>query len=305
MSMKKLLITGAGPNGITGRLAKQYFEDRYEVLTPSSVELDLTDSTQVSEYFRRNKIDYVLHCATFRNKISNQCTFANTLLNSNLRMYFNLAAEEANIEKIVYLGSGAEYDKSRSICYLKEEDFGKSIPKDDYGLSKYIMTLHARQSKKIVNLRLFGTISPFEKPTKNVISNLCVKAVKGAPLELNRNCRFSFAFIPDVFPIIEHMLSNKVKYHDYNVAMPSTYLLSDIGEMIADIAAQRSCHCQQHVAFKEPGISNEYSCDCQRLMKEIVVPQTSIYDAIKAVYDHYESIIDEVSIEGIDNRWSV
>ena len=86
MSMKKLLITGAGPNGITGRLAKQYFEDRYEVLTPSSVELDLTDSTQVSEYFRRNKIDYVLHCATFRNKISNQCTFANTLLNSNLRM---------------------------------------------------------------------------------------------------------------------------------------------------------------------------------------------------------------------------
>lgn len=40
--METLFITGAGPNGITGRLIKEHFEGKYNLLTPNSKELDLT-----------------------------------------------------------------------------------------------------------------------------------------------------------------------------------------------------------------------------------------------------------------------
>lgn len=37
-----VLVTGAGPNGITGKLIREKLANEYMILAPSSKELDLT-----------------------------------------------------------------------------------------------------------------------------------------------------------------------------------------------------------------------------------------------------------------------
>ena len=59
---KTILITGA--NGFIGSNLKEYFKDKYNLLTPRSFELDCTNSQQMKIYFEQNNIDFVIHCAT-------------------------------------------------------------------------------------------------------------------------------------------------------------------------------------------------------------------------------------------------
>ena len=156
-------------------------------------------------------IDYVIHCATFRPTSVSADHFVNEELESNLRMYFSLASQSAKYQKMIYFGSGAEFDKSKPVINVKEDDFGRNIPKNKYGLSKYIMNINTQKSDNIYNVRLFGTINKYEKFTKNVISNLCVKAVMGMPLKLRQDCRFSFVDTNDVIPVLEYALTNSLK----------------------------------------------------------------------------------------------
>ncbi|SOE51450.1 GDP-L-fucose synthase [Fibrobacter sp. UWT3] len=236
--METIFITGAGPRGVTGKLIKEYFSNKFNLLTPSSTELDLTNDVNVTEYFNNNKIDYVIHCATFRPTSVHNGHFVDEELESNLRMYFSLAKQASRMKKMIYFGSGAEFDKSAPIIRASEVDFGKRIPQNKYGLGKYIMNIDAVNSSNIYNLRLFGTIDKYERFTKNIISNLCVKAIMEMPIQLRQDCRFSFIDINDVLPIIEYALLNPLAHHDYNLAIDETFLLSDIAKIIIKMSGR-------------------------------------------------------------------
>ena len=47
--MKTLLITGSG--GFVGKNLKEYFQDKYNILSPRSNELNLINEEQVKKYF--------------------------------------------------------------------------------------------------------------------------------------------------------------------------------------------------------------------------------------------------------------
>lgn len=296
--MKTILITGAGPNGITGRLIKEYFSDKYILLTPGSRDLDLTNDASVSSFFLENDINYVIHCATFRPTSVDKSHMVDEELESNLRMFYSLAAQSDKFEKMIYFGSGAEYDKSQEIVNITEEDFGRSIPKNKYGLAKYIMNDYARKSRNIYNFRLFGTINKYERFTKNVISNLCVKAIKGLPVQLRQDCRFSFVDIGDVLPLLDYALEHELRYHDYNIVMDDNYLLSDIAKIIIELSGTN-----QELKVKSSGLNLEYTASNRRLMNEFKVDFTPIKDAVKHVYDYYYQLKDTIDISDIDARW--
>ncbi len=293
-----LLITGAGPNGVTGKLIKEYFSGKYNILTPGSVDLDLTDNQKVCEYFNNNKIDYVIHCATFRPSNTSGGYLFQDILESNLRMYFALANQSDKFQRMIYFGSGAEYAKTRDIKTISEDDFGKFLPQDQYGLGKYIMNEHCRKSDNIYNVRLFGTINPYESYKKNIISNLCVKAIWGKPLNLKQDCKFSFVDIADTLPILEYMLSQEPKFHDYNTTMTSCYYLSDVAKIVKSIH-----NSDIDITFEKEGINYEYTANNNRLILEFSPLFSSLEISIKRVYDYWNNKKEEIDIESIDNRW--
>lgn len=293
-----ILITGAGPRGVTGRLIKENFERKYKLLTPSSSELDLTNDEAVQVYFNNHKIDYVIHCATFRPTSVHEGHFVDEELESNLRMFFALAAQSSRYKKMIYFGSGAEFDKSKPMINIVEDDFGRSVPKNKYGLGKYIMNYYTRSSSNIYNFRLFGTINQYERFTKNVISNLCVKAIKGLPLELRQNCRFSFVDMNDISQILEYALTHELKYHDYNVCMSDSYMLSDIADIILKLSKRTG-----NVIFSNNGLNIEYTASNERIIQEFNPRLTPLSVAVERVYNYYDSIKDTIDISEIDTRW--
>lgn len=297
--MKTLLITGAGPTGVTGKLIKERFASlSYCLLTPSSAELDLTDDVAVTDYFNRHRIDAVVHCATFREGISRNTHWVDEVLESNLRMFFNLARHSDQYEKMIYFGSGAEFDKSRDIIRVSEEDFGRSIPKDKYGLGKYIMNYYCRKSDNIYNVRLFGTLNPYERYTKNVVCNLCVKAVMGLPLTLRQDCRFSFVDVNDVCDFILMLLEGCPRYHDYNLVMDETYLLSDIAAIIKEQA-----HSQSEIMISKSGLNKEYTANNQRVKEEFGLTFRFLEQTVKDIYRYWHDHKNDIDVTDIDRRW--
>lgn len=296
--MKKILITGAGPNGITGRLIKEYFDDKYVLLTPSSKELDLTNHDNVATFFDQNAVDYVIHCATFRPTSVDKSHFVDEELESNLRMFYSLAAQSDKFEKMIYFGSGAEFDKSRDIVDITEDDFGQRIPFGKYGFAKYIMNTYARKSDNVYNFRLFGTINKYERYTKNVISNLCAKAIKAMPMQLQQDCRFSFVDINDVLPLLDYALNNELQYHDYNIVMNQNYLLSDIARIIVELSGKN-----REVEIVKSGLNREYTASNRRAKEELPLNFTAIEESIERVYTYYKQNQDSIDITNIDARW--
>jgi GDP-L-fucose synthase len=274
--MKKILITGAGPHGFIGRNIKEALEERFELFAPSASEVDLLDEKAVETLIRTCKPNYVIHASS---------TPTNAL-QDNLKMYFNIARQAGAVEKVIYFGSGAEYDKRFDIRFATEEEIGSSIPVDGYGFAKYIMGQHARLSENIYCLRPFGVFGRYEDWKNKFISNLCCKAVFDLPLTIRRECEFDFLYVQDLIPVVEWMLGGQPKYHDYNVTYGESVKLSALADMVLSASGK---HLPITILDRD-GENNAYTASNIRLKSECkaFIP-TRIHAAVKKLYGYYNS----------------
>ena len=143
----RVFITGAG--GFIGRNACEYLGKRHKVFAPSHSELELNDAEAVLNYVQEHDIDVILHCA---NKGGGRGAVGlQSVVDDNLRSFFSIARASKEVSRIFYYGSGAEFDKSRDLKEVREDQFGERVPKDDYGFYKYVCNNHARASDNITN----------------------------------------------------------------------------------------------------------------------------------------------------------
>lgn len=296
---ESILITGAGPNGVTGKRIKERLESygRFEILCPSSKELNLIDKDAVDFYFKNNYIDFVVHSAVTAPSRGHDDTDEASEVEDNLRMYFNLACHSSDFKKMFYLGSGAEFDKSRDIVDAREEDALLSLPTDKYGFIKSVINRHAVTSNNIYNLRLFGTINPYEPPTRNVITNLCVKAIKGLPFDLRQDCLFSFVDIDTVADFIVYGIDNNLKFHDYNMTIGKKYYISEIAGYIKSLS-----NSHQDITFKNPGLGKEYTGSSRRKNNEYK-NEMDLNVSLEKAFNYLMSKKDSLNTENMDSRW--
>ena len=190
--MKKIFITGA--NGFIGKNLCEGLREYYDIFSLSRNELNLLDESEVEEYFKKNYFDAIIHCAT-QNASRNAKESLDLVLERNLRMFFNLERCSNYYGKMYYLGSGAEYDMENYIPFMKEEYFGRHIPKDGYGFSKYIMSKISSNRNNIYDLRLFGVYGKYEDWEIRFISNAICKAMYNLPITIKQNVYFDYLYI--------------------------------------------------------------------------------------------------------------
>ncbi|MCM1451582.1 MAG: NAD-dependent epimerase/dehydratase family protein [Clostridium sp.] len=295
--MQTILITGAGPNGVTGPRIKSDLVKDYKILSPSSRELDLTDTIAVTEYFNSHTIDFVIHSALIAPSRGHDSYDESREVESNLRMYFNLTKHSDKFKKMFYFGSGAEFDKSLSIIEFREIDFLSRMPKDKYGFVKYVINNHAINSSNIYNLRLFGTINPNEPYWHNVVSNLCARSVYNMTLNLQQNCRFSFIDIDDVVSFLRYGILNDLHYHDYNLTS-CTVNLSELANIICGISDNHDLK----IHIEKEGFNREYTADNSRLVNEFDT-FTSLKDSIIKVYTHIKNNKHLIDLDRLSGKW--
>jgi len=288
---KTILITGA--SGFIGKNIAQYLKQNFTLLTPSHKDLDLLSRSEVNRFFLKNDIDMVIHCANFGGTRKTMATSG--VLEKNTQMFFNLAENRNRYARLITLGSGAEYNKNYNLQNASENEFGKSIPTDNYGLSKYIASTYIDKTLNMYCLRLFGVFGKYEDYEFKFISNAIVKNLLHMPITIRQNVNFSWLYIDDFPKIIEYFLTHVPKYSAYNITPSSPIDLISIARLINSLSDFKSDICVEN-----DGLNLEYSGDNTRLINEIGdYPFTPMAISIQHLIEYYSSILPDIDPESI------
>lgn len=258
--MKKILLTGG--SGFVGKNVLPILEEKYCITAPTRKEIDLRDTRAVSNYIKEGSFDFIIHCANPNPVKSSQFDCIDNMFEDSLRIFMNFYHMQDWCEKILYLGSGAEFDKSKSIQVIEEEDIIRSIPSDIYGCSKYIMNELASRSKNIYNLRLFACYGPYDHESK-FITHVIRSCIENHNITIRQNCYFDYLHVYDLARIMTYFIENDMNYHDYNIASGRRISLLDIAK---EIKAQMKSN--ERIVIEKDGWNKEYTASIERLEKE-------------------------------------
>lgn len=282
------LITGA--SGFIGRNLCQYLSPKYRIFAPSHKELDLLDAEKVRRYIGKNKIKIIIHSA---NTGGGRDTLRlPNVIETNLRMFFNIARNASLVEKIINFGSGAEYDKSRPLVKIGEEEFDKRVPADDYGFYKYVSSKYIEKSEKIYCLRLFGVYGKYENYLYKFISNTMVKNLLRMPITIGQNVYFDYLYIDDLVRIVEYFILNRPKYKIYNTTRGEEVDLLTIARTVNDISDYKS-----EIKILNHGLNLTYTGDNKRLKEEIGnFKFTPLRKGIEELYNWYKKNLAKLDL---------
>lgn len=286
----KILLTGAG--GFIGKNIKLKMGQNFEIDSPTRQELDLMNLPDVSNYLKIGKYDLIIHAANVNNS-RNLTTTPYEVLQGNLLMYYNLVKCKSLYEKMIYFGSGAEYDSKSYIPYMREEFFGENIPQDAYGFSKYIMARETEYNENIFDFRLFGVYGPYEEWEHRFISNAICRTLKGLPITINQNVYFDYLWIEDLINIITILMEKTLKYKHYNVCRGSSIDLYSLAKMVNEVVGTNSS-----IIIKQEGFKREYTANNSRMMEEIGEYKFSdYYKTIETMVEFYKKILNIIDAE--------
>jgi UDP-glucose 4-epimerase len=275
----RLLITGS--SGFIGRNLKEQLSTQYSVTAPSRSELDVLDEDAVQQFLQENNFDVVIHSATEKSNRAIQDT--SNLVYRNCRMFFNLARNSDRYGKMLYFGSGAEYDRRYYLPKMREEYFDTHVPVDEYGFSKYICSKYTQTVNNIFDLRLFAVFGKHEVWQVRFISNACCKAVLDLSLTINQNVLFDYLHIDDLVKITNWFIENNPKEKCYNVCTGNVVDLKTLAVKVLAASGK-----DLDIVVAKTGLGKEYSGDNSKLLSEIGNYSFRDMDScIKELYEWY------------------
>ena len=147
---------------------------------------------------------------------------------------------------------------------MKEEEIGRRVPYDMYGLSKYCMNEMAKSSANVYNLRIFGCYGPFDHESK-FLTHVIRSCLEGIEITVRQDCYFDYMQVYD-FARAFYALDNceSLDYHDYNICTGTRISLVRIAELICT-------HMQapDRIRVLSEGLNREYTGSNERFLKQI------------------------------------
>lgn len=223
----KILITGG--NGNIAKMIKNNLKN-YNITVITRNDFDLLDNLSVSNYLIDKEFDILIHTAIKggrRTKEESSEVFYN-----NLVMFENLAKYAHKFKLIINFDSGAIYDRETDI-FCREEIELKTIPKDYYGFSKYVIYKRSLQYDNIINFRIFNIFHVNEEPDRFI--KACYIAKKnGTNVKIFQDKYFDFMYEDDFIEIMTYYIENYSKNlpKTFNLSYTKKYKLSEIANII-------------------------------------------------------------------------
>ncbi len=284
--MKTVLITGS--SGFLGKNLASGLATEYNLLLPTHHQLDLLDKAQVEKYFVNNKVEVVIHTAALG--IVRGQNADPSAIQKNLDMFLNVASQSDKFGNMIFCGSGAVYDKRQSLNMVKEEEFGKSVPVDAYGVYKYKCSEYIEKSENILDLRLFGIYGPYEDYATRFISNAICRSLLNIPITIIQDVKFDYLYINDFIKVVKHFIEHPAKHKSYNVGTGQPVSILQIAQRVKQLFNNNL-----EIVIKSEGLNNEYTCDTSRLLGELPnFKFTALDESLKELYNWYKERLNEI-----------
>lgn len=302
--MKKILITGS--KGMVGRNITEFHKSKeYELLTPSSKELNLLDRFCVDKYLQSNKPDIVIHCAGIVGGIQANMSNPVKFLVENTQMGLNIimGAKDTGIKHFINMSSSCMYPRD-AINPLGEELIlkGELEPTNEgYAIAKVTSTRlceyinkedESFQYKTIIPCNLYGKYDKFDPKHSHMLPAVIKKIYEAKVNSQNTldiwgdgEARREFMYVEDLADFTYYAIENFEKMpQNINVGLGQDYTINEYYKSICSVIGFNGKFV--HDLTKPVGMKQKL-IDDTKLQNFGWKYKTSLEDGIKQTYEYY------------------
>jgi len=300
--MKKILITGSA--GFLGHHLVSRLKDSYDLLLPSSSEVNIKDWEEVYDYISDNAPDTIIHLAAVCGGIgANQKSPADFFWQNSL-MGLNIlgASSHFKIKKLITLGSVCSYPKFTPVPF-KEEDIWDGYPEETnapYGIAKKNLLVGCRAFNEqhgdnfihLIPVNMYGEHDDFDPQSSHVIPALLRKFIGGKENNSSHikvwgdgSASREFLYAGDCAEAIALAIENYNSPEPLNIGTGEEILIKDLVHMIRDVVGFKG-----EVVFDptKPNGQPRRCLDTSRAKKELnFTATTSFEEGLLKTYNWY------------------
>lgn len=291
---QEVLIVGSG--GFVGSSIAKGLSDN-NVIAVTRRDFDLMNTVQVEEFFANHpSISTIIYCAAVGgSRLTNYDSGRTDAVEQNLRLFFNVARCVKPSQRLIHLGSGAEYDRGHYLPKMAEEYFDTHVPTDAYGFAKYVIAQFIDRHENMLNLRIFGLYGQGEDYRYKFISNTILKGLLGLPITIAQNVVFDYLFIRDFVKMVETLLSCEWPHRHMNITPTQSIDLISLAQL-----SNAETINDAGIEVLNPGLNTEYTGDNTRLLGVVGPCEfTSYQRGVSELTNYYRSVLSSIDIETI------
>jgi GDP-L-fucose synthase len=219
-------IAVLGANGTVGKFLTDSLSLKFNVTPVTRQVVDLSNHTDTTNYFNTHPFDVVINAAA---NSDSRMDADVSVAKDNFCTFTNVYASRNAFGRVIHFGSGAEFDRSRPLNNVVEDELFSCNPLDTYGMSKNACSRIAYVTDNWYILRLFGVFYPTEAKRR-----LLPKIISNTPMVLEDKY-FDYLFLEDLLPVVEYYINEDPNYKDINVTYPEKMLLSEFVKRFCNI----------------------------------------------------------------------
>ena len=302
--MPRLLLTGG--RGMVGQNIKSHPRAKeWEILSPTSEELDLTDSNAVRAYIKVHQPDFVVHAAGRVGGIQANMAHPVDFLDINNVMGRNviMGAWAEGVQDLINLGSTCMYPAAAPNPLTEDMILTGSLEptNEGYALAK-IMAMHLckyinredpkARFKTLVPCNLFGPHDKFDPKHSHLLPAIIHKVhqakIEGASnVEIwgDGTARREFMYAPDLADAILHAVNDIAACPDLvNIGLGHDFTINEYYVAVANVIGWEGEFTHDHM---RPVGMKQKLCDTSRATQWGWQAQTSLITGIENTYKFY------------------
>ena len=298
---KIILVTGS-----TGMVGKSLIKKlNYKIFSPNKKQLNLFNFTKVKNYIKKNKINFVIHCAAkvggIQDNVNNQLEYLVENLNINKNVI--MASYESGIKSFLNIGSSCIYPKNMkkkirenliSKVNFEPTNEGYAVSKFiSIKICKFISEKNGYNYKTLVPTNLYGPNDTYDLKKSHLLAAIIkklsdAKKINKKNIEIwgDGKARREFMYVSDLSDAIWFSVKNFNKIPNIlNIGTGKDYTVTQYYKKVSKIIYPEA---KFYYNKKKPSGMRRKLLDVSILKKLGWKSRVSLIDGIKKTYKEYK-----------------